>query len=105
MYLSFTCADNARADQNAKRGGGKEHGGTYPERPETAHAGGGRCDVPGGSQDGHPVGEGRKAVLDPHPRRPPPLLGGGGQATSRAERRGLVLATGLEGHGPRATGP
>src|SRR5262249_40216351 len=56
-----------------RRGGGANNGqgpgghGTPPD------AGRGRVDVPGGPEDRPPVGEGGQAVIDPAPRRAPPL--------------------------------
>src|SRR5690242_13202050 len=59
--------------QNSPERGPDDHAASPSRVRATAYPVRGRHAVPRRPEDGHPVGQGRQAHLDPHARRPPPL--------------------------------
>src|SRR6478735_5331204 len=59
---------------------------------EAADTSRGRSALPGGPEDGHPVGEGGEADVDPDARRPPPIPRVRGPRTARRQLTAAATA-------------
>src|SRR5271166_3426543 len=76
-------ARNERRIASFGPGGEAANGCTYTRGRAAADTGRGRDDVPSRPEDGHAVGQGRKADIHPHARWAPPVPGDRSPRTAR----------------------